>query len=465
MELNFADEQGTEDLMGIFKAYDIRGIHPTELDAEIARKIGRAFSELLDPGPVIVGRDARVHSPEVSDAVCAGLCDVGRDVINIGLASTPMVYYAIGSREVAGGMVVTASHNPGEYNGMKLCREGARPVAYTTGIDAIEAACAGEGPEASEKQGSMSHLDLLDAYHVHVASFAELEEPVKVAIDAANGMAGYTLPGILELIPQIQAETMFMEPDGTFPNHEANPLKEENLDPVRGLIASSGARVGVSFDGDADRCCFVDEAGVTVPADLITALLARDLLSQRGPVPVVYDLRSSWVVKEEVEKAGGRAIRDRVGHSFIKATMREQKALFAGELSGHFYFADNYTTDSGVLAMISVLNLLSRHPGTPLSQLVGDLRRYHQTGEINFRVEDTQRAMASLRETFPDGRTDDLDGVTIECGELGDAEWWWCNVRASNTEPLLRLNLEANTAELRDRRRDQVVELLGEPVA
>ncbi|MCH2103293.1 MAG: phosphomannomutase/phosphoglucomutase [Planctomycetes bacterium] len=450
--------------MGIFKAYDIRGIYPSDLDTEIARKVGRAFSELLGPGPVVVGRDARVHSPEVSEAVCQGLRDVGREVINIGLASTPMVYYAIGSREVAGGMVVTASHNPGEYNGMKLCREGAKPVAYTTGIDKIEAACAGDGPAAGAEEGGMTHLDLLADYHAHVASFADLKEPVKVAIDAANGMAGYTLPGILKLIPEIQAESMFMEPDGTFPNHEANPLKEENLDPVRGLIASTGARVGVSFDGDADRCCFVDEKGVTVPADLITALLARDLLAQRGPVPIVYDLRSSWVVKEEVERAGGRAIRDRVGHSFIKATMREEGALFAGELSGHFYFADNFTTDSGVLAMISVLNLLSRNPGTPLSQLVGDLRRYHQTGEINFRVEDTAQALASLRETFPEGRVDELDGVTIECGDLGDDEWWWCNVRSSNTEPLLRLNLEANTAALRDARRDQVVELLGEPV-
>jgi phosphomannomutase len=209
----------------------------------------------------------------------------------------------------------------------------------------------------------------------------------------------------------------------------------------------------------------VDEAGVTVPADLITALLARDILAQHGPVPIVYDLRSSWVVKEEVEAAGGCAIRDRVGHSFIKATMREKGALFAGELSGHFYFADNFTTDSGELAMVSVLNLLSRHPDTPLSEIVGGLRRYHQTGEINFRVEDTERAMATLQETFPSGRADFLDGVTIECGALGDAEWWWCNVRASNTEPLLRLNLEANSQGLRDRRRDQVVALLGEPVS
>ena len=236
-------------------------------------------------------------------------------------------------------------------------------------------------------------------------------------------------------------------------------------DPVRELVISTGSRVGVSFDGDADRCCFVDEAGVTVPADLITALLARDILAQHGPVPIVYDLRSSWVVKEEVEAAGGRAIRERVGHSFIKETMRDKGAPFAGELSGHFYFADNYTTDSGVLALVAVLNLVARDPDTPLSRLVRDLRRYHQTGEINFRVEDTDRAMALLRETFPDGRTDDLDGLTIECGELGDAEWWWCNVRASNTEPLLRLNLEANSQGLRDRRRDQVVALLGEPVS
>jgi phosphomannomutase len=451
--------------MGIFKAYDIRGIHPTELDAEIARKIGRAFSAILDPGSILIGRDARVHSPEISDAVCAGLRDMGRDVINIGLASTPMVYYAIGSREVAGGLVVTASHNPGEYSGMKLCREGARPVAYTTGIDEIEALCSEEDPELAEKEGSLEHLDLLGAYQVHVASFAELDLPVKVAIDAANGMAGHTLPGILELVPTIEAATIFMEPDGTFPNHEANPLKEENLDPVRELIASSGARVGVSFDGDADRCCFVDEAGVTVPADLITALLARDLLARRGPASIVYDLRSSWVVKEEIEAAGGKAIRERVGHSFIKATMRAKGAVFGGELSGHFYFEENYTTDSGVLAMISVVNLLSRNPDTTMSQLVRDLRRYHQTGEINFRVEDKERAMASLRETFPDGRSDELDGMTIEYGELGDTEWWWCNVRASNTEPLLRLNLEANSPGLRDRRRDQVVKLLGEPIS
>ena len=450
--------------MGIFKAYDIRGLHPAEIHPDIARKIGRAFSALLGPGAVIVGRDVRIHSPEIADAVCAGLCDVGRKVIDIGLASTPMVYYAIGSRDVAGGLVVTASHNPGEYNGMKLCREEAKPVAYTTGIDVIEAACAGDGPSAGAESGSVEALDLNADYYAHVASFAKLSEPVKVAIDAANGMAGYTLPGILKLIPEIQADSIFMEPDGTFPNHEANPLKEENLDPVRELIAKTGAQVGVSFDGDADRCCFVDELGETVSADLITALLARDLIAQRGSVPIVYDLRSSWVVKEEIEAAGGRAIRDRVGHSFIKATMREQGALFGGELSGHFYFADNFTTDSGVLAMISVLNLIARHPGTPFSELVGDLRRYHQTGEINFRVDDKAKAMASLRETFPEGRSDDLDGVTIECGSLGDAEWWWCNVRASNTEPLLRLNLEANSAELRDRRRDQVVELLGEPL-
>jgi phosphomannomutase len=255
-----------------------------------------------------------------------------------------------------------------------------------------------------------------------------------------------------------------MELDGTFPNHEANPLKEENLVPVQELVRAQGAELGVSFDGDADRCCFVDEGGRTVSADLMTALLARDLLARRAGAAVVYDLRSSWVVKEEIERAGGIALRDRVGHSFIKATMRKHGALFGGELSGHFYFQENFTCDSGVIAMLSALNLLSRREER-LSELVRELRRYHATGEINFHVADKARAIALLRETFADGRQDDLDGITVEYGDLARDDWWWFNVRASNTEPLLRLNLEARRASTRDARRDQLVALLGEPEA
>lgn len=449
--------------MGVFKAYDIRGLVPSELDADLARRIGHAFARHLGAARLVVGRDMRTHSPEIAGAVIEGILDAGCDVLDIGLASTPMTYYAIGSRDCDGGLVVTASHNPGEYNGMKLCGRGATPISAANGILDLERMCAEPSPAPAATRGRIESLELLEDYADHVASFARLAGPVRLAIDASNGMAGHTLPAILERLPGVEASTMLMEPDGTFPVHEANPLKEENLDHVRGLVTSSGARLGVSFDGDADRCCFVDETGATVPADLMTALLARDLLGRKGPAPIVYDLRSSWVVKEEVRRAGGEPIRDRVGHSFIKATMRERGAVFAGELSGHFYFGDNFTTDSGVLAMVSALNVVSA-AGRPLSELVGDLRRYHATGEINFRVPDKEAAIAELERTFADGRQDHLDGITVEYGDLGDAEWWWFNVRASNTEPLLRLNLEASTAELRDRKRDRLIGLLGTPV-
>jgi phosphomannomutase len=360
---------------------------------------------------------------------------------------------------------VTASHNPGEYNGMKLCSRDARPISRANGIAEIEAMCAAPYPGAGAARGALTELDLLEAYAAHVAGFADMESDVSIAIDASNGMAGHTLPRILPRLARVAAQTMLMEPDGAFPNHEANPIKEENLDPVRELVRASGAALGVSFDGDADRCCFVDEAGRTVPADLMTALLAREFLRQRPGAPIVYDLRSSWVVREVVAAAGGRPIEDRVGHSFIKATMRAEGAIFGGELSGHFYFADNYVCDSGVIAMVSALNLLARaaNAGRPFSSLVEDLRRYHATGEINFRVPDKDAAIAQLRARYASGRQAELDGISVAFGDLGDDEWWWFNVRASNTEPLLRLNLEASDAALRDRRRDELVALLGEP--
>ncbi|MFT7667710.1 MAG: phosphomannomutase [Planctomycetota bacterium] len=451
--------------MGIFKAYDIRGLVPSELDTELARKIGHSFARMLDAKTLVLGRDARTHSPEMARAVIDGIRDAGCDVIDIGLASTPMTYYAIGSQDCDGGLVVTASHNPGEYNGMKLCGKGATPISAANGILEIEKMCAGSYAGAVAQRGQVREVDLLDAYADHVASFSKIGSEIKLAIDASNGMAGYTLPSILERLPQVKATTILMEPDGTFPIHEANPLKEENLDYVREVIASSGARFGVSFDGDADRCCFVDETGKTISADLMTALLAQIYLKEGQGVPIVYDLRSSWVVKEEIAKAGGIPIRDRVGHSFIKATMRERGAVFGGELSGHFYFADNFTTDSGVLAMVSALNVLTspENEGKSMSELVSDLRRYHSTGEINFRVEDKEAAIAQLKSTFADGQQDELDGITVEYGDLDSESWWWFNVRLSNTEPLLRLNLEASSAELRDERRDQIVALLGTP--
>ena len=448
--------------MGIFKAYDIRGLYPSEFDEEMARRIGNAFARFLKAKRLVVGQDMRTHSPGIAAAVMEGIRDAGCDVVDVGLCSTPMAYFAIGTEECDGGLNVTASHNPGEYNGMKLCGEGARPISAVNGILDIERMCCEAYPPPKTDRGRRDEADHLAAYADHVAGFADIGRPIKVALDAANGMGAYTLPPLLERLPSVDAKTLFMELDGNFPNHEANPLKEENLDPVRALVKEHGAAFGVGFDGDADRCCFVDEAGRTVAADLMTAMLAREFIARSPGAPVVYDLRSSWVVKEEIEQAGGVAIRDRVGHSFIKATMREKGAVFAGELSGHFYFKDHFTCDSGEIAFASALGLVSRSD-EPLSSMVEGLRRYHSTGEINFRVEDKDAAIALLKKEFSGGRQDELDGITVEFGDLSDEEWWWFNVRASNTEPLLRLNLEASTARLRDERRDQVVGLLGEP--
>ncbi len=448
--------------MGIFKAYDIRGKFPKELDAPLARKIGASFARLLNAKRLAVGRDMRTHSPEVQGAVIEGIRDTGCDVLDIGLASTPMAYFAIGSQDVDGGLNVTASHNPGEYNGMKLCSRGARPISAANGILDIERMCAQPQPAPVAKRGEVQRIELLDAYADHVAKFARIDRPMTVAIDAANGMAAYTLPPILKRLKNLTAHTLFMELDGSFPNHEANPIKEENLRDVQELTRKHKAHFGVGFDGDADRCCFVDETGRTVSADLMTALLSHVFLARKPGSPVVYDLRSSWVVKEEIQRAGGEAIRDRVGHSFIKATMREKGAVFAGELSGHFYFADNFVSDSGEIAFVSALSLLSQGDA-PLSKRVESLRRYHATGEINFHVADKDAAIAQLVERFKAGRQDMLDGVTVEFGDLSSPDWWWFNVRASNTEPLLRLNLEARNQRTRDARRDELVGLLGTP--
>jgi phosphomannomutase len=451
--------------MGIFKAYDIRGLVPQELDLELAKKIGNGFARLLKAKKLVVGQDMRVHSPDIADAVSQGMRDAGASVVRLGLASTPMTYFAIGSTECDGGLCVTASHNPGEYNGMKLCREGARPVSRDTGIAELERMCREPYPKPAKIRGAEEKIDLLEDYAAHVARFARLSREVSVAIDAANGMAGYTLPAILKRVPRIHAHTLYLELDGRFPNHEANPLKEENLADLKRLVKQKKAEIGVAFDGDADRCCFVDERGETASADLMTALFAPSFLKRFPGTPVVYDLRSSWVVKEEIAKAGGVPVRERVGHSFMKATMRERGAMFGGELSGHFYFAENFTSDSGVIAMMTALSLLTapENGGKTLSQLLEGLRRFHSTGEINFHVADKERAIAALAKRYADGRSDELDGITVEYGALGEREWWWFNVRPSNTEPLLRLNLEASSRALRDAKRAELVGLLGEP--
>jgi phosphomannomutase len=451
--------------MGIFKAYDIRGVVPSELDAALAKKIGNAFARFLGAKTLVVGQDMRTHSPELADAVSQGMRDAGADVIRLGLSETPMAYFAIGSLACDGGLCVTASHNPGQYNGMKLCREGAKPISKDTGIAEIERLCAAPYPAPVVKPGRESRRELLADYAAHVAKFARLGRDVSVAIDAANGMGGYTLPAVLERVPKIRAHTLYLEPDGTFPNHEANPLIEANLADLKKLVKAKRAELGVAFDGDADRCCFVDEQGVTAGADLITALLAPVFLARFPKTAVVYDLRSSWAVKEEILAAGGVPVRDRVGHSFMKATMRQKGAMFGGELSGHFYFAENFTADSGMIAMMSVLSLLTapESRGKSLSQLLAKVRRYHSTGEVNFHVADKPAMIAALKQRYASGRQDELDGITVEFGELGKGEWWWFNVRPSNTEPLLRMIVEASSARLRDQKKAELIALLGTP--
>lgn len=451
--------------MGIFKAYDIRGLVPKELDAALAKKIGNAFARFLNAKTLVVGQDMRTHSPGLADAVSQGMRDAGTDVIRIGLSETPMAYFAIGSLPCDGGLAVTASHNPGEYNGMKLCREGAKPISKDTGIAEIERMCAQPYPAPVARPGKETRRELLAEYAAHVTKFAHLGRDVSVAIDAANGMAGHTLPAVLPKNPRIKAHTLFMEPDGTFPNHEANPLKEENLVDLKKLVLARKAEIGIAFDGDADRCCFVDEKGETVGADLVTALLAPVFLKRFPGTAVVYDLRSSWAVKEEILKAGGVPVRDRVGHSFMKATLRQRGGQFGGELSGHFYFGENFTCDSGIIAMMSALSLLTapETKGQTFSQLVARVKRYHSTGEINFHVEDKAGMIAGLKKKYAAGRQDELDGITCEFGDVGEREWWWFNVRPSNTEPLLRMIVEASSPGLCDAKKAELIGMLGTP--
>lgn len=449
-------------MAGIFKAYDVRGIVPTQLDEKIARQIGLAFQHVLDAedrangNMVVVSRDMRSHSEGLTRALIDGLTAAGLDVLDIGLATTPMNYFAVGHTKAAGGVQVTASHNPAQYNGFKFSRHEARPVSGDHGIALMEAKIQeGDLPEAATR-GTVRQGNILDDYARHILSYLRHQDSrrLKVAVDAANGMSTIYRPTLermgIELIP------LYFELDGTFPNHEANPLKEENLRDLEKLVRDSGADLGVSFDGDADRAAFIDERGTPIGSDLMTALIGGELLGREPGKAVLYDLRSSRAVHEYIEEKGGVAVRERVGHSFMKATLRKQKGIFGGELAGHYYFRDNYNADSALLAVVEVLNLL-RETGKPLSELVQPLRRYAKSPEINFEVEDKQGKMDELAERYSDAQIDYLDGITLSYPT------WWANVRPSNTEPFLRLVLEAGTQEELDRRREELFGILGQP--
>ncbi len=451
-------------MSGIFKAYDVRGVYPTEINEEICRQIGLAFHHVLaaegaDHGrQVVVSRDMRPHGDALCQALVEGLTAAGLDVLDIGLATTPMNYFAVGRLAAAGGIQVTASHNPAEYNGLKFSRHEARPVSGEGGIALMQERIeAGDLPTASSP-GAVSSGAIFEDYARHVLSFLDPPaeaRPLKVVIDAANGMGSIYRP-ILERL-DVELVPLYFELDGTFPNHEANPLKLENLRDLCAKVLETGADFGVSFDGDADRAAFVDESGEPAGSDLITGLIAGELLSREPGKHVLYDLRSSRAVPEYIAEAGGVPVRERVGHSFMKATLREKDAIFGGELAGHYYFRDNYYADCAILAVVEILNLL-RHRGQPLSHAVAPLKRYAKSPEINFVVEDKRGRIEELAERYPDGEVDYLDGITVQYPA------WWFNVRPSNTEPYLRLVLEARDADELERRRAELEALLGEPV-
>jgi phosphomannomutase len=396
----------------------------------------------------------RSHSPGLERALIEGLTAGGLDVVEIGLAATPMNYFAISHLKAAGGVQVTASHNPAQYNGFKFSRHGARPVSGDHGIALMEEKVkSGDLPRAPQS-GTISQANVSDEYKRHVLSFLKDGKRLKVAIDAANGMGTIDRP-ILEAM-NIELIPLYFELDGTFPNHEANPLREENLHDLMRAVREHGADLGVAFDGDADRAAFIDETGQPIGSDLMTGLIAGELLKREPGKAVVYDLRSSRAVAEYVREHGGVPVRERVGHSFIKATMRKREGIFGGELAGHYYFRDHSYADCPILSVVEVLNLM-RSSGKTLSALVAPLRRYAKSSEINFEVEDKQAKMDELARRYADAQIDYLDGITISYPD------WWANVRPSNTEPFLRLVLEAGTPEELERRERELIEILGEP--
>ena len=451
-------------MSGIFKAYDVRGIFPTELDAGIAFQIGLAFQHVLDAedrangNTVVVSRDMRGSSPVLASALIEGLTAAGLDVLDIGLASTPMNYFAIGHRGAAGGIQVTASHNPARYNGFKLSRHGARPVSGDHGIAVVEQRIAAGDLPRARRSGNVRQDEVADAYRRHVLSFLQPapqgSRRLKVAVDAANGMVTIDRP-ILDAMG-VEIVPLYFELDGSFPNHEANPLKEENLRDLCRTVRATGADFGAAFDGDADRVGFVDENGEVVGNDLVTGLIGGELLAREPGKAVIYDLRSSRAVAEYIQEHGGTAVRERVGHSFMKATLRERHGILGGELAGHYYFRDHYYADCAILAMVEVLNL-RRQTGEPLSRLVAPLQRYYKSPEINFVVVDKQAKMDELEAHFAGAAIDHLDGTTVNFPD------WWANVRPSNTEPYLRLVVEAQTADLLESRRAEITDILGQP--
>ena len=441
--------------MGIFKAYDIRGTVPDQLNKDLAYKIGRAFVTFLGCAEVVIGRDVRATSDAMFDALARGITEQGADVIDIGRSDTPMLYFAAHDKPAA--IMITASHNPPEYNGFKLCRENAIPISGDTGIKDIEKIVATEAWAPASRKGTISELEIKDefvAYQQKFAKFGGGGKRLKVVIDTANGAGSLTYPYIFagldcDMIP------LYMEPDGSFPNHEANPLEEKNLVDLKKRVVETGADLGAAIDGDADRCMFVDAAGNTLRADVVGVIVALEMLKTHPGETFLYDLRSTRAFPLDVRAAGGKAVQCRVGHAFIKNQMREHNALFACELSGHFYFREHYFTESSAMALIRIMNLMAE-TGKTLAELGAPAQRLAHSGEINFKVADKDAVLRRLEEKYArsGGAISHMDGLSVEF----DA--WWFNVRPSNTEPFLRLNLEAPTPQEMEQHKAELVAVI-----
>ena len=441
----------------VFKAYDVRGIVPDELDADGAHRLAQAYVAAFEPETMAIGRDMRLSSPDLAAAAVRGASEAGADVVDLGQIGTEMLYFAVGEYGYHGGIQITASHNPAAYNGMKIVRRGALPVGGDSGLDRIKQYALDSTVPAGATTGEVSARDVYAGFCDRVLGFIDPSamRPLRVVMDAANGMAGPMMGPLIERLP-IEAVTYAFDPDGSFPNHEPNPLLEENRQFIMGKVREDGGDLGIAWDGDADRCFFIDDTGEFVPGDLITALIARHMLEQHPGAAIVYDLRASWAVRDTIEQAGGRALENRVGHAFIKARIRKEDAAFAGEVSGHYYFRDFYYCDTGIVPALVLLDLVSR-AGVPLSEMLAPYReRYFISGEINSTVDDVPVRLQALKDHYgrQAERVSHLDGISFEFPD------WHFNVRPSNTEPLLRLNLEALDPDTMQQRRDEVLSII-----
>jgi phosphomannomutase len=449
---------GTNVDPGIFKAYDIRAIYPGQINGEVARRVGRAFIDYLGGAPkrIAVGRDVRLSSPEIAGGFIDGARSEGAEITDIGVVGTDMMYFYVASQDLDGGAIITASHNPKEYNGIKMVRRGALALSGDAGIKEIkEAITAGRFADKGVREGTVVPRTISDEYADHCLKFIDVAKVprIKAVLDPGNGMGAIGATAIFKRLP-LDLVKMYFDLDGTFPNHPPDPLEEANRREIMARVAAEGAQIGMAWDGDADRCFFIDDTGEFVPGDFVTALLGESFVRKFPGSKVVYDVRASRAVRDRVQAAGGTALMNRVGHAFIKKRMRDENAVFGGEVSGHFYFRDNWYADNGMIPALLVLELLGTE-GRKLSELLAPLRsRYFITGEINSKVADVAGALRRIEERYRDAEITKMDGVSVDYAD------WHFNVRPSNTEPLLRLNLEATTPDVMAAKRDEVIALI-----